>query len=103
MGAYEDAAAAILAIAESELTGIVNIGSGVPTSLADAALILAMLAGDRESGLGRRPERKGEPNVLLPDTKRLFQTGWQPRIPLTEGLSRTYEWWARQSKMDDHV
>ncbi len=89
----EDAAGAILAVAESALVGVVNIGGGTPNSLGDAARILAGCAGSDETGLGRRPDRQGDPDRLLPDTKRLFSTGWRPRVSLNEGLSQTFSHW----------
>ncbi|MGZ8335699.1 MAG: NAD-dependent epimerase/dehydratase family protein [Allosphingosinicella sp.] len=91
----DDAAAAILAVAGSEATGTVNIGSGVPVQLADAATILARLAGDRETGLGRRPDRAGDPDRLVPETRRLFALGWRPSVSLEDGLARTYAWWSK--------
>jgi GDP-L-fucose synthase len=69
----------------------VNIGSGVDISIAE----LAKLVGD-VTGFGGRinfdpsgPE--GAPRRLL-DSSRLRQLGWQPRIPLLDGLTSTYQW-----------
>ncbi len=90
----DDAAAALLSVAQSDLTGIVNIGGGVPMPLAEAARILADQAG-RESGLGLRPDRPGDPEILFPDVDRLFGTGWRPAITLEQGLALTYDHWAR--------
>ena len=44
----------------------------------------------------------GTPRKLL-DVSRLTALGWQARIPLEEGLRRTYQWfcrsrWARQAE-----
>ena len=89
----DDAASAIMAVAESALVGVVNIGSGTPHSLGDAARILGECAGAADSGLGRRPDRAGDPGRLVPDTTRLFSTGWRPRVPLNDGLSRTFSHW----------
>ena len=36
----------------------------------------------------------GTPRKLL-DVSRLTGLGWQPRIPLEEGLRRTYQWFCR--------
>ena len=94
----EDAASAILAVAGAEgLTGPVNIGGGRAVALGDAATLLARIAGGRETGLGLRPDREGDPAVLLPDLTRLFATGWRPTIPLEEGLALTYRWWAERA------
>jgi nucleoside-diphosphate-sugar epimerase len=92
----EDAAAAILAVAESPLTGSVNVGGGAQVPLAEAASILARIAGSPDSGLGRCPDPAGDPELLIPDTRRLFETGWRPSTSLEQGLARTFEWWASQ-------
>lgn len=93
----DDAASAILAVAEADtLTGPVNIGAGIPVALGEVASFLARRAGAEASGLGSRPDRPDDPTVLLPDTTRLFSTGWRPSVSLEDGLARTFEWWAER-------
>jgi nucleoside-diphosphate-sugar epimerase len=75
------------------LTGVVNIGSGKPTSLGEVAHMLAGIAGAPKSGLGSLPDRAGDPPLLVPDTSRLAATGWTPSRSLHAGLAETLEWW----------
>ena len=93
----EDAANALLALARAEgLTGTVNIGTGEETTLGDVATKLAEMAGASRTGLGRRPDREGDPDLLIAATDRLRATGWSPRIPLARGLADTFAWWRIQ-------
>src|SRR5690606_28146161 len=56
-----DAGAALAALAASEVTGPVNIGTGRGTSIADIALTMGRLAGrEHLVGLGTLPDRAGE-------------------------------------------
>jgi nucleoside-diphosphate-sugar epimerase len=92
-----DAASALLALVRAEgLTGTVNIGTGVATSLAQVATLLAELAGASETGLGRRPDRVGDPELLVAGTDRLRSTGWLPQVTLRRGLADTFAWWRGQ-------
>lgn len=89
-----DAARAILSVANAnEMVGIVNIGGGTPRPLSDVAEILARLAGARENGLGQRPDREGDPALLIANSDRLRSTGWTPTVSLEDGLSGTFGWW----------
>lgn len=90
----EDAADAILAVSASQgMTGIVNIGSGEATSLADVAERIAGAANASSTGLGTQPDRADDPALLVPAVDRLRSIGWRPRFRLEEGLARTFAWW----------
>ena len=94
----EDAASALLALADSDLGGAVNLGSGAPTPLSRVARILAEAAGAPErAGLGSAPDRPDDPPVLVPRVERLFGLGWRPRRTLEDGLRTTYAWWAERA------
>ena len=93
----EDAAGALLVLAGAEgLTGTVNIGTGLETSLELVATLLADMAGASQTGLGRRPDRVGDPELLIAGTDRLRSTGWSPQVSLVRGLADTFAWWRRQ-------
>ena len=49
---------------------------------------------DRISHDLSRPD--GTPQKLL-DTSRLTAMGWQPSIPLEQGIRQTYEWFLRNA------
>lgn len=90
-----DAAAALLALARADgMTGVVDIGSGKAVALASVAATLASLARASDTGLGRRPDRPGDPPSLVANATRLRATGWTPAATLDDALARTLAWWA---------
>jgi nucleoside-diphosphate-sugar epimerase len=91
----EDVASAVCAVAQSQLTGAVNIGSGVPVTVRDIALKIGALL-DRVDliKLGALPWSPTEPMHLLADNTKLREgTGWKPQYDLDAGLRQTVEWW----------
>ncbi|MEZ5831918.1 MAG: NAD(P)-dependent oxidoreductase [Dongiaceae bacterium] len=94
----KDAARALLALALAEAPAeVVNIGSGEAVSLGQVAAILARLAGAAQTGLGRRPDRPGDPHLLTASTTRLRMTGWRPAYDLETGLRETLSWWRNET------
>lgn len=94
----EDVAEANLrALEQPEVTGALNIGTGVETSVLDLWKRLQAAAGI--SGAARHgPAKPGEQrrSVLDPTlTKRLL--GWIPRVTLDEGLRRTIEYFRKET------
>lgn len=90
----EDAAAALVALAESDTTGAVNIASGDPVAVREVCDTLARLTG-RPDLLqpGALPEREGDPPRLVADVARLREeVGFVPRIALYDGLAGTLDW-----------
>jgi nucleoside-diphosphate-sugar epimerase len=98
-----DAGAAFAALADSSLTGAVNIASGDGVSLRDLARRIASLAGDVELlQIGAIPRREGEPASLVADARRIREElGWAPRIALEDGLSETVAWWRERSLAEE--
>jgi nucleoside-diphosphate-sugar epimerase len=93
----EDVAEAIVAVALSKLTGIVNIGSGVPVTIREMATQIAGIIGRPDLlqfGAYRPPA--AEAPVLVADAAKLNAI-WRPRIDLATGLRGTIEWW-RQAR-----
>ncbi len=91
----QDVGDALVALLRSEVGGPVNIGSGVPTPLADVVTRIGELLGRPDLvRLGARPTPSGEPPVLVADTGRLFsEVGWRPRMALDDGLAQSIDWW----------
>lgn len=83
------AAAALLALERTEVTGPVNIGTGIETSVVTLFERLRAAAGGR--GEARHgPARPGEQRRSLLDASRAREAlGWAPRVTLDEGLRRT--------------
>lgn len=91
----EDMAAAICAVAQSHLTGIVNIGSGNPIAVRDLVSKIGEIL-DRQNliNLGALSYSDSEPMFICANNSRLREnTSWVPRYNLDEGLRHTVGWW----------
>ena len=92
----EDTVEGLLALAGSKHSGPVNIGNGEEMTILELAERVVTLTGS-SSGIEHVELPVDDPKVRCPDTtlaRRLL--GWQPVVPLDEGLKRTLEWFARQ-------
>ena len=88
----DDTIRGILALAESDAAGPVNIGAPYELSIAELAETIIALSGSAESI--RYVERPvDDPRVRRPDIALAWDLlGWQPQVPLSEGLTRTIGW-----------
>lgn len=91
----EDVASALWAVAESGVTGAVNIGSGERRTLADIVGVMERLTGARGlARFGAMQARPDDPDCVLADVTRLTRdAGWRPRYTLESGLAQTLTWW----------
>jgi nucleoside-diphosphate-sugar epimerase len=90
----EDVAAGIVAVAVSKLTGIVQVGSGLPVTVREVATEIAGIIGRPELlQFGAYQPATTDPPSLVADNARLRSTGWRPRYDLASGLRATIEWW----------
>jgi UDP-glucose 4-epimerase len=81
----DDVVEAWLRATQADVTGAVNIGTGVESSVRD----LARALGVRER---RAPARPGEVERSCLDPRRAREAlGWEARAPLADGLGRTVE------------
>jgi nucleoside-diphosphate-sugar epimerase len=95
----DDVAAALANVAEGELTGPVNIGSGVPVTVAELSRTVGRLVGKAELvRLGARPYAPNDPMFVCADPRRLMGTGWSPKWALEAGLEDTIAWWREQER-----
>jgi nucleoside-diphosphate-sugar epimerase len=94
-----DVASALVAILDSDVTGAVNVGSGVPVTLKEIILkIGAMLGRPDLIALGALPARANDLPLVVASIERLTkELGWQPRVSLDEGLDRTIQWWKQRN------
>lgn len=91
----DDLADAAIALLRSSLQGAVNLSSGDPVRLAEIVTRLGEISGRPELvQLGARPDRAGDPPMLVGDSTRIRSTGWRPAHDLASGLASTYRWWA---------
>jgi UDP-glucuronate decarboxylase len=78
-----------LMAAEDDITGPINLGNPVETSVAELAEIVIALTGSR-STLVRRPLPTDDPVQRCPDIAQAEAVlGWRPRTLLRDGLART--------------
>jgi len=88
----EDAAAAIVAILQSAVTGPINVGSGVPTRIGDIAHAVATRVG-RPDLLSVEPG-PAEPAFVAANVRRLWhEVGWRPTHDFQSALDETVRWW----------
>lgn len=91
----EDAAEAFAALLESDVQGPINIASGQPIALKKIIYTIADIIGRRDLvRLGSLQARDDDPSLLIANCTRLFsELKWRPKLDLSEGLSKTIEWW----------
>jgi GDP-4-dehydro-6-deoxy-D-mannose reductase len=86
-------------LAESSLSGVVNVCSGVTRSTADQVAALADLVPDLsiEHVVDPQLVRSSEVMELRGDPSRLRdETGWRPEIAYEQTLSDTIAFWERE-------
>jgi nucleoside-diphosphate-sugar epimerase len=92
-----DVASAIWAVAQSNLSGPVNIGSGRPVAVRDIFTKIAAILDRQELiALGALPQNVSDPAFICANNRRLREnTNWVPRHDLDRGLHDTIEWWQK--------
>ena len=90
-----DIADAFVTLLDSEVNGIVNIGSGKPISIKELVLQIAKYLGKEDAiRLGALPARDNEPPFIVADISRLQkEVKWNPKYSLEEGIADTISWW----------
>lgn len=101
-----DTVEGFLAVAAAKATvgEVINIGSGRGVTIGETARLLMKLTGRRveiASDRARvRPERSEVMRLLCGNAKARRLTGWRPRVPLAQGLSRTVDY--IRSRLSDY-
>jgi len=81
---------------DSDYRGPVNLGNPVETSIGDLAAMVIRLTGSISS-IVNVPAALDDPRRRCPDISTARrELGWQPRISLEDGLTRTITWFARE-------
>jgi UDP-glucuronate decarboxylase len=93
-----DVADAFAAILDSEVSGIINIGSGKPVSIKELVMQIAQVLGkEDEIRLGALPAREDEPQFVVADTSRMRkEVRWSPKYSIEEGIMDTISWWKKE-------
>jgi len=85
--AVDDVASLMLAACESRCTGVFNCGAGIGHTINDIIALIERVGG-APLRVDRRPPRKFDPAAVVLDVRRAAESfGWQPRIPIEEGLA----------------
>ncbi|MHC4337047.1 MAG: NAD-dependent epimerase/dehydratase family protein [Planctomycetota bacterium] len=96
----EDVAAAVWAVAQSNLQGPVNIGSGRPIAVGDIATKIGDIL-DRPDLIKFGTCASGEldlTSVYANNARLMDNTTWIPRYSLEKGLRQTVDWWKGRFK-----
>jgi nucleoside-diphosphate-sugar epimerase len=90
-----DTAAALARITRSEISGIINVGSGEPHTVKEIAQCIGQLMGKPQLiALNALPYVPDWPMHLVADNSRLIrETTWRPRFTLNDGLRNAIDWW----------
>jgi dTDP-glucose 4,6-dehydratase len=96
LGYVDDIIEGVMGLAMSEHIGPMNIGAPNEMTMTELAnLIIEITNSSSVIEFGPRPP--DDPTVRRPDislAKRVI--GWEPKIPVDEGLRRTAEWFAKE-------
>ncbi len=93
-----DTARAFVDLLGSDVTGPVNIASGIAVPVRHVIEQIGALTGRAELiDYGARPTPPGEPPRLAADVDRLRALGFMARYDLAGGLAQTVEWWRRSA------
>jgi dTDP-glucose 4,6-dehydratase len=81
---------------QSDRTEPTNLGNPSEFTVAELADLVLELTGSR-SPIVRKPLPEDDPRVRQPDISHAkTQLGWEPRVPLREGLVKTIEYFSRR-------
>ena len=75
----------------------INVGSGEELTILELAKLVARIVGWNGRFVLDTSKPDGMPRKCL-DSTRLKALGWQPHLPLADGIRRTYEWFLSQSQ-----
>jgi GDP-L-fucose synthase len=85
------AAACLLLLEKYDSPEIINIGCGEDVTIRELAELICDVVGFDGELVWDKTKPDGTPRKLL-DVTRIRALGWQPRIPLREGIAQTYRW-----------
>jgi nucleoside-diphosphate-sugar epimerase len=80
----------------SDLNDPVNIGNPTEMTIEEIARVIIEMAGSK-SKIVYKPLPTDDPKVRKPDiTRAKTLLGWEPKVPLREGLTHTIEYFRRK-------
>jgi GDP-L-fucose synthase len=78
----------------------INVGTGKDISILELANLVSEIIGYGGPVKWDTSRPNGTPRKLL-DTSKINSLGWSPKISLTEGITRTYEWFLAETNKSD--
>jgi dTDP-glucose 4,6-dehydratase len=91
----DDLIEGIRRLMDVQFTQPVNIGNPTEMTILEFAKLILRLTGSR-SEIMYRPLPQDDPKTRRPDNSRAKQVlGWEPRVPVEEGMRETIEWYRR--------
>lgn len=79
----------------SKVAGPVNLGNPKELKIIEFANVIIKLTGSR-SKLSNKPLPQDDPKQRRPDiSKAKKELGWEPKVPLEEGIAKTIEWFSK--------
>jgi GDP-L-fucose synthase len=91
------AEAAVFLMLHYDSPEIVNVGTGQDVTIRELAELMQLATGFTGSLRFDTTKPDGTPRKLL-DVSRIQSLGWKAKIPLEEGIRRTYQWYLEQAK-----
>jgi dTDP-glucose 4,6-dehydratase len=89
----DDEVRGILALLDSDVAGPVNIGNDREFTVLELARLVVEITGS-SSAISFLPIPADDPVQRRPDLARAHELlGWEPEVPLVEGLRRMHEWY----------
>ena len=85
------ASALLLLLQKYDSPEIINVGCGEDITIRELAKLICDVVGFDGKLIWDRTKPDGTPRKLLDATK-IRALGWQPTIPLRNGIAQTYEW-----------
>jgi GDP-L-fucose synthase len=85
------ASACVFLLEKYDEPEIINVGCGEDISIRDLAQMICDVVGFEGELTFDASKPDGTPRKLL-DISKLQSLGWEPKIPLREGIASTYEW-----------
>jgi nucleoside-diphosphate-sugar epimerase len=99
----DDTVDALIALAQSDCAGPVNVGNPAELSVLHIAELIRDLAGS-ESAIHFLPAAEDDPQRRCPDIALARdQLGWQPQVSYLAGLEATVEWFRTQRRAESPI
>ena len=92
---YDFAEACIFLMNNYDKTETINVGYGEDISIMELALLIKEIVGFEGDLVFDETKPDGMPKKLL-DISKISALGWRPKIDLSTGLSKTYEWFKQK-------